>query len=68
MLKLGSRVLSICTLDENGLEICRPGDRGRVVHIENSIPLVRFQRTNRASIMDPDTEIIAAVAQTPATA
>jgi hypothetical protein len=58
--KLRGHVLSICTLlDEDG-EVCAPGDRGRVEYLdEDGMPLVRFERTGRASLVDGDTEIVA---------
>ena len=58
-MKVGSLVLSICSIEEDGAEVCRPGDRGRVEFVEdNGVPLVRFERTGMASIVDPDTEIV----------
>lgn len=71
MHRLGSLVLAICTLnDDDGYEICRPGDRGEVIYFDETsqMPLVRFKRTGVASIMDPDTEIIRSSARVRAVA
>lgn len=59
-LKIHSAVLSICSIDDDVIgEVCRPGDRGEVIFLEpDGVPLVRFERTGRASIVDPDTEIV----------
>ena len=58
-MKVHQHVLSLCHLDEDGEEICRPGDRGTVIHVEaDGVPLVRFTRTGRATIVDPDTEVV----------
>lgn len=54
-----SHVLSICSLSDEDGEICQPGDRGVVEFLEDDgVPLVRFFRTGRASIVDPDTEVV----------
>ena len=57
--RLNSHVLAISTLSDEDGEICRPGDRGFVEFLdEDGTPMVRFLRTGRASIVDPDSEII----------
>jgi hypothetical protein len=58
-MKVGAKVISICSLNDDEIgEICIPGDRGEVVDEGEDWPLVRFERTGRASIVDPDTEIV----------
>jgi hypothetical protein len=57
--RLNSYVLSLVSLADDDGEICAPGDRGEVVHLESDgVPLVRFERTGRASIVDPDSEVV----------
>jgi hypothetical protein len=59
LMRVGSRVLSLCSIDEDEVEVCRPGDAGEVVHVESDgVPLVRFARTGLASVVDPDTEVV----------
>jgi hypothetical protein len=57
---IGSHVLALCALsDDDGAELCAPGDRGFVQHVEpDGVPMVRFLRTGRASLVDGDSEIV----------
>jgi hypothetical protein len=58
LLPVGAHVLAIASINDEVIgEICRPADRGQVIHVENGLPLVRFERTGRASIVDPDSEV-----------
>lgn len=59
--KLGSRVVSIFSFDDDGVEVCRPGDFGYVVHLDpdDSMPTVRFCRTGCSTLVDGDTEVVA---------
>ncbi len=57
--RLNSHVLAIAKMEDEDGEICRPGDRGFVEHLEDDgVPMVRFLRTGRATIVDPDSEIV----------
>lgn len=56
-LKLNSRVIALCELNEEGLEICKPGDMGVVVD-GGEVPTVKFKRTGRSTIVDVDVEVL----------
>ncbi len=58
-MKLGMKVLALVHLGSEGAEVCKPGDTGTVVDVSTPpFPTVKFKRTGRASVVDPDTEVV----------
>lgn len=51
---VGMKVVAAQQITEPGFGVhADPGDVGEVVHVENGIPTVRFERTGTATIVDP---------------
>lgn len=53
-MRIGSRVVAVQQIAEPGFGVhAETGDAGEVVHVEDGIPTVRFERTGTATIVDP---------------